>query len=178
MQTDVLFHFLDEKTKEHCIRTQELSKETAKLLNPDEVFVMQVSIAARYHDIGKVYVPSQILQKPTQLSDEEFEFIKEHARNGFRIASEIFHDDICKMILYHHENEDGSGYYGKKSVYIPSGAQIIHVCDVYDALITKRSYHEPMEEQKVLDFINENKNRMFNEEVVEAFLDAKRQLNI
>ncbi len=173
MQTDVLLHVLDRNTREHCRRVQELSRKTAGVLYRDDVFAMQVSIAARYHDIGKVYVPVDILNKPGRLTEAEYDVIKKHAKSGFHIASEIFTRDICEMILYHHENEDGSGYYGKKSLLIPPGSQIIHVCDVYDALTTERPYHAPMDTGDALEYIRENAGKMFRPDVVEAFLKSR-----
>ena len=173
MQTDVLFHVLDEETKKHCLRTQEMSKDIARKIDLDDVFVMQITIAARYHDVGKVLIPKHIIAKPSSLTEKEYELIKEHARNGFRITSEIFHRDICEMILYHHENEDGSGYYGMDSFHIPLGAQIIHVCDVYDALTSKRPYHEPMEEKEALQYLKDNAGTLFNPDIVNAFLELK-----
>lgn len=171
MQTDVLFHILDDETKEHCIRTQKMCREIARLVYPNDVFVMQTTIAARYHDVGKVYIPKNILFKSSDLTPEEYACIKEHAKNGFRITSEIFHRDICEMILYHHENEDGSGYYGIKGIHIPLGAQIIHVCDVYDALTSKRPYHEPMEKEKALEYLKRNSGTLFAPDVVGVFLE-------
>lgn len=178
MQTDILFHLLDEDTKEHCIRTQNISKKCAQCLSSDDRFITQVSIAARYHDIGKLYVPSYILNKPSQLTDKEFEVVKEHAKKGYQIASEIFLPEISEMILFHHENEDGSGYYGKESFFIPKGAQIIHVCDVYDALVTNRTYHNALNEQEALEYIRQRTGTMFNPSVVNAFLELmQKQIN-
>ena len=95
------------------------------------------------------------------------------------MSAEIFNDELKNIIKYHHENEDGSGYYGKKSDEIPLGAKIIHVCDVYDALTSSRPYHKKRPKKEAIIYIKNNMDIMFDREIATVFIEkiAKRKRN-
>ena len=138
-------------------------------LNDDQMRVL--SISAILHDIGKIAVPEQILDKPGKLTDEEFNVVKKHPRAGADIISSIpSYDTILSGILYHHERWDGTGYPdGLTGENIPLFARIICVADVYDALTADRPYRGAWSQNKTMQFLEDQKDKMFDPELVEVF---------
>lgn len=141
-------------------------------LRDDEL--RKLSQAALLHDIGKTYVPIEILNKPGKLTDEEFEEIKKHPRYGYDMLKDNY--DVSSVtrisILSHHENEDGSGYpRSLTSEHIHLFAKIIHIADVYDALTTKRVYKDAMNPADALEYLMGNAGRLFDKELVTTFMD-------
>ena len=135
--------------------------------------------AAPLHDIGKIAIPDAILQKPGPLTEEEFAIIKTHSQVGAKLLDEIIEqagNDETLMIArdmahYHHERWDGKGYpSGLAGEEIPLCARIMAVADVYDALISMRSYKEPFSLEKAEQIIREGAGTQFDPIVVEAFL--------
>jgi len=131
-----------------------------------------VFVAAAMHDIGKIGVPSEILSKPGKLSNLEFAFIKEHARVGHDIISQIdFPWPIADIILQHHERLDGSGYpNGLKGSEIHLIARIIGVADTVDAMASHRPYRAALGIEKALEEIERLKGIKYDPDVVDACL--------
>ena len=171
MYSNILFENLKGYTVEHCKRTHNLSVRLARHLKLSKQEIKQIGTAALYHDIGKADVPKSVREKNGPLTESEMEEMKQHTAYGFLSSQPIFHKDIREMIKYHHENEDGSGYYKLSKDEIPLGAKIIHICDVYDALTSKRPYHKGMKKKDALKFIGEQRGYMFNEQIVDIFLE-------
>lgn len=138
-------------------------------LNDDQMRVL--SISAILHDIGKIAVPEQILDKPGKLTDEEFNVVKKHPRSGADIISSIpSYDTILAGILYHHERWDGTGYPdGLTGDNIPLFARIICIADVYDALTADRPYRGAWSQNQTMQFLDEQKGKMFDPELVDVF---------
>ncbi len=132
----------DPYTAGHQRRVAELSVAIAKDIGMDDHEIEGVRIAARIHDIGKLRMPSEILNKPGALRDSERALLREHAEAGFDIVQGIdFPWPIADMILQHHERTDGSGYpKGLSGDEILLGARIIAVADVVDAMSSHRPY--------------------------------------
>lgn len=153
-----------------------------------------LKIAAMLHDIGKVAITDAILKKNARLNDLEYDFMKLHTVYGYRffMNSTFKEDDMAAEItLNHHEKWDGSGYPGhipgvdrddldineihlgpgKKGEEIPLSARIVALADVYDALMSKRTYKDSWNEDKTLSYIESEKGKQFDPEVVEAFTD-------
>lgn len=132
-----------------------------------------LTISAILHDIGKIAVPEQILDKPGKLTDEEFAVVKKHSQAGADIISSIpSYETILPGILHHHERWDGTGYpagFGEKN--IPLFARIICIADVYDALTEDRPYRKAWGREDVLKFFEEQKLKMFDPELVDIFLN-------
>ncbi|MDO5154540.1 MAG: response regulator [Eubacteriales bacterium] len=129
--------------------------------------------AAIFHDFGKLLIASDILNKPARLTVEEFNIIKKHPELSLSLLKKRPKiSDECKMaVLYHHENEDGSGYPERlTSDEIPLFAKIIHVADVYDALTSKRPYKEPYTPSESIEYLMGGSNILFDEKVVRAFM--------
>jgi HD-GYP domain-containing protein (c-di-GMP phosphodiesterase class II) len=146
-----------------------------------------IRIAAMLHDLGKIAIADAILKKPGGLEQDEFAIMQFHTIYGARLFenpnSEL---DVlsAEIALNHHERWDGGGYPGKidniyrdqvqlgpgkKGEEIPLAARIVSLADVYDALVSKRSYKEPLSEEAALDFIREQAGRQFDPELVAAF---------
>lgn len=120
-----------------------------------------------YHDIGKIKIPIHILSKPDKLTEEEFEIIKLHTIYSLSLLDT---DDkrIREAILYHHENLDGSGYFGVKGVELNLYQKILHVADVFEALTSKRCYREAWTKEAAYEYMAANSDTMFDRNVVKA----------
>lgn len=133
---------LDHITKKHSENVANVTSRICEYLNCKKEFTLYATMCAYLHDIGKIFIPKEILFKDDELTDEEYEIIKKHTIYGYNLCMK---NPKLRMYaegaLYHHECLDGSGYpYGIKGNKIPLSAQIIHVADVYDALVNKRHY--------------------------------------
>lgn len=129
------------------------------------------------HDIGKVAVPDHILNKPGRLTPEEFELIKRHPLIGFNICSSMKSlSSALPCIRWHHEKPNGKGYPdGLKGADIPRVALIIAVADVYDALVSKRPYKEPMPETEALRILQEEADKGgLDAELVKVFINTQQ----
>jgi putative nucleotidyltransferase with HDIG domain len=136
----------DAYTHGHCERVAEYGLQVAKALGLDATAQTTVRLGAYLHDLGKVKVPHEILNKPGALTPAEFEVVKKHPEWGLELLQGIdFPWEIRPIIGLHHEKFDGSGYpHGLAGDAIPVEAQIICIVDVYDAMTTRRSYREAM----------------------------------
>ena len=124
------------------------------------------------HDIGKIGIPDNILNKPGKLTDEEFVIMKSHAQRGYDILKEIsIEPDLAIGAGYHHEKIDGTGYpnhlHGDQ---IPEFAQIIAVADMYDAMHSTRVYRKGMSVHKIAEEMKRVSGTQLNEEAVNAML--------
>jgi putative nucleotidyltransferase with HDIG domain len=136
----------DSYTFGHCERVAQYGMAVARAMKLDEVQLTTIRMGAYLHDLGKVRVPHEILNKPGALTPQEFEIIKQHPVWGIDLLATVeFPWDIKPIIRSHHERYDGTGYPdGLRGEAIPLGAQIICIVDVYDALTTTRSYREAL----------------------------------
>lgn len=133
----------DEYTYRHCINVALYSMLAAKWLCLDESSMKAVIQAGILHDIGKIKIPSEILNKKGKLTYEEYEIMKNHSIYGYNIlrSSSTVKDQVKKAVLFHHERMDGSGYpFGLRKDKIDLFSRIIAVADVYDAITTDRIY--------------------------------------
>lgn len=127
--------------------------------------------SALLHDYGKYYIPLNILLKPSKLTFEEMEKMKKHAYYGYRYANyKDFNKDIADCILCHHENYDGTGYYGLKGNQIPLCSRIIRIVDVYDALTSNRAYRQALNPTKALDIMEKEKSN-FDKDIYNLFIN-------
>ena len=145
----------DKYTHGHSNRVAEYSKRIASLAGKSKKECDEVYYAALLHDVGKIGVPNNIIQKEGRLSDEEFAEIKKHPVIGRQILSSISKSPYLSVgANYHHERYDGKGYpEGLKGNDIPDIARIIAVADAYDAMTSKRSYRDPIPQDKVREEI-------------------------
>ncbi len=141
--------------------------------------------AAPLHDIGKIAVSDSILQKPGRLAEEEFECMKTHTTAGGRIVRDVlgniedreYIEVASRMAASHHEKWNGSGYpMGLKEDEIPLCARIMAVADVFDALVSKRCYKEPMPADKAFDIISESDRAHFGPELARLFISIRSNI--
>lgn len=163
-------------TSHHNMRVANFARSIGEVLCFEDIETLH--IAARLHDIGKLAISNEIINKPGKLTPEEFEIIKEHPIAGFQIMDKIdFFKTIKYGVLYHHERYDGTGYpHGLKGDEIPMIAQIISVADVFDALASDRPYRVAFGYIESLDIIKENSSKMFNPIIVDAFVGIMEHL--
>ena len=131
-----------------------------------------VEVAGKLHDIGKIAIPYHILNKPGRLTHEEYEIIKKHPEEGYKIIKDTdFNQKIKEGIRYHHEWYDGTGYpLQLKGDAIPLIAQIIAIADVYDALTSDRPYRNGMSKAQAIEILLEGCGTQFNSELVHVFI--------
>lgn len=141
----------DQYTHGHSRRVAEYSKKIAQTCGKSEKECDEIYFAALLHDVGKIGIPDEIINKEGKLTAEEFAQIKRHPVIGKKILSSIQKLPYLSIgANYHHERYDGKGYpEGLKGEDIPAIARIIAVADAYDAMTSKRSYREPLPQQKV-----------------------------
>lgn len=129
----------------HAMCVSDLAGKLARELELPEETVQEVALAGMLHDIGKLKISRYIYgRKEDTMRIEETRYIRRHAQLGEQILrKEGFSDNVCNMVLYHHENFDGSGYpFNLRGEEIPLGARILRVCDVFSALISNRPYRK------------------------------------
>lgn len=167
-------------THAHIERVARIAEKTARLLGLSEVRSQHVHDAARFHDIGKIAVDEQILDKPGSLTPEEYDEVKKHAPFGAAILEEMPDcRHLADWIRSHHERPDGNGYpHGLRGNQIPIEARIIAVADAYDAMTggydggEPRPYRKPMSPKAALEELDRGSGSQFDPEVVAAFRRA------
>ncbi|WP_050608121.1 HD-GYP domain-containing protein [Clostridium niameyense] len=151
-----------------CIMTAFLGMSSG--LN--ELELKEISIGAILHDIGKIKIPNNIINKKGKLTDEEFEEIKKHPIYGreMLVKNLAISNNIIKIVEQHHERIDGNGYpYGLKGSQICKNAKIVCICDVYDAVSNDRCYRKKFTPNDAYELILSGSGVMFDEELVRNF---------
>jgi len=163
---------VDSDTEEHVKRTQAMGYELGKRLNLTDVELSDLALLCLLHDIGKVAIPLNILNKPGKLSDDEWVVMKSHTNKGYQIArssKELV--NIADMILHHHEKWDGTGYPdGLSKESIPLLSRIISVVDSYDAMVSDRAYRKGMSIDKAISELKRCSGAQFDPNIVTVFV--------
>jgi putative two-component system response regulator len=151
------------------------SRYIADRIGLDDDHCERIRLASTVHDIGKLDVPTRILDKPGQLTNDEYEVVKRHAMVGYLMltgkGSEVL-DLAARIALTHHEHWDGSGYPQKlASECIPIEGRIAAVADVFDALTTRRCYKEPFTVHWSVEIMREGRGRHFDPVVLDTFFE-------
>lgn len=162
----------DAYTAQHARDVVDLSERVARRLGLDERDVRDVHYAAILHDIGKIAVPSDILRKPSGLTDEEFETIKTHSDVGGRLLERIpFTRSVAPLVRAIHERFDGGGYPDQLvGGSIPMGARIVGACDAFDAMVSDRPYRKGMPYEAALTELRRCSGTQFDPQVVDALI--------
>ena len=149
---------LDVFTRKHCENVASLTCRLCEQLHCNRGFTEYCTICAYLHDIGKLFIPPEILQKPGKLTDEEYEIMKTHTTLGYKMCMEDLKlRPYAAGPLYHHEALNGTGYpQGLTKKDIPYEGQIIRVADEYDAIVSKRQYKSHIGISDTLKILIEN----------------------
>ena len=169
----------DRYTHGHIRRVQAYAAEVASLLGiEDEKELLAIRAGALLHDIGKIAIPEYILNKPTVLTETEYEKMKIHPVVGANMLSSIeFPYPLLPMVKWHHERWDGNGYPdGLKGDEIPLNARILALVDCYDALTTNRPYRSPMERDQIVQFFKRESGRSYDPKVVQTLIDHLEEI--
>lgn len=168
----------DQITHGHIRRVQEYSVALARQMGVnDENLIKAIEAASLLHDMGKLAVPENILNKPGKLTSAEFEVMKTHASVGADILAAIeFPYPVVPIVRHHHENWDGSGYPDRLTgTDIPIGARILSVVDCFDALTSDRPYRGKLSESDAIAILEARRGTMYDPLVVDVFIDMQRQ---
>ena len=162
----------DEYTRGHSRRVSEYAAAIAAQMNLSEKEVNDIKAIGLLHDIGKIGIPDAVLNKPSRLTNEEYQLMKNHTVIGAEILKDInIIENLDVGTKYHHERYDGRGYPdGLKGEEIPLIARIIAVADAYDAMTSNRVYRKRLEKEVVLDELRNGRGTQWDTECVNALL--------
>lgn len=163
---------IDRSTDNHSRRVAARAIEVGRYLKlaPDDLETLRV--AAYLHDIGKVEVSADVLQKAASLTAEERAEIERHVDYGEHLLQRLggLLERVVPLVLYHHERWDGRGYKGLVGNQIPLGARIIAVCDTYDAIVADRPYRSSRSHEEAMRILRDGRDHQFDRRVVDAFV--------
>ena len=165
----------DHYTYNHSNRVAALSKSIAEALNVTGKTLKEIEDAAKIHDIGKIGIEKNILNKEGDLTFDEYEEVKKHTSIGVRIVQEIkFLEDAVPVIKHHHERYDGEGYpEGVRGDDIPLSARIVVVADAIDAMMSARPYRSALPMDKVRQELSDNAGTQFDPGIVNIIMEGK-----
>ena len=167
----------DVHTQGHCERVADLAGALAAKTGFDESSLFWFRVGALLHDVGKLIVPAEVLNKPDELSPEEWALIRQHPAAGVELLAEVeFPWDVTPMVRSHHERWDGQGYPdGLAGEAIPLAARILCIADVYDALTTQRSYKRPFSHIEAMEIMRRQSGRQFDPQLFAKFEELVRR---
>ena len=162
----------DSYTALHSQNVQTVAMKLARAMKLDDTEMFELSYAAILHDIGKVHIPNEILNKPTRLTDDEYETIKAHSVYSYAMLSGFATlDNIRRAVRYHHERWDGKGYPdGLTGLQTPLIARIIAVADTYDAMTSTRPYRKALTHEYAMSEIARVAGSQLDPDIVDVFL--------
>jgi HD-GYP domain-containing protein (c-di-GMP phosphodiesterase class II) len=166
----------DECTGGHLFRVSRYGMLLTGIVAPEHAGDPQFEFGFLLHDVGKLMVPDEVLNKPGALTDAEWEVMRAHPENGRSILEGIdFLEGAREIVLSHHERWDGQGYpHGLREMEIPLGARIFPLCDAFDAMTSDRPYRRALSLHKALDEVCNGDGTQFWSEAVDAFMSVPR----
>ncbi len=162
----------DRETEGHTQRVTEMTVRLARNLGCTDEEIVHIRRGALLHDMGKMGIPDEILQKPGPLTEQEWEVMRRHPQYAYQMLSPISYLNQALIIpYYHHERWDGSGYpHGLKGEEIPLFARLFAIVDVWDALSSDRPYRKRMPPKDVIEYLQQESGKLFDAYIVEKFL--------
>lgn len=162
----------DPYTHGHSRRVTEYALTIGKALKLSEDELEHLRYACLLHDIGKVSVPEEIINKPGRLTENEYQLVKQHVKVGVDIIKQLeFLEAVSPAIRYHHERVNGKGYpYGVKQSDLPLFARIIAVADGFDAMTSERPYRGPLSKDEAIEELKKYASSQFDPHIVEIFV--------
>lgn len=165
----------DPYTYGHSRRVERLANRTGLVLGLNLRDLQDLREAASIHDVGKIYVPDEILLKRGSLTDDEYSAIKAHSVMGAEMVAFLGRPAVTDTVRFHHERWDGKGYPdGVSADEIPLSARIVGTADAYDAMTSMRAYRGSLGHKRAVEILVEEKDKQFDAAVVVAFLSALR----
>ncbi|MEM1988804.1 MAG: HD domain-containing phosphohydrolase [Candidatus Woesearchaeota archaeon] len=180
--------YYTQDTQEHIERMRNYAETFCKILHiKNEAYFVGIKLGAMLHDIGKFRIDPRVLNKPSRLTKEEFEYIKMHVNYGIEMLTpfeeyiskidkqsfkKTLYNIVRNIILYHHENYDGTGYLGLEKIQIPFEARFVHIIDVYDALTHKRVYKDKYSQDEALEIMLNEKEK-YDPFLLKIFIENK-----
>lgn len=173
---DTIINTLNEKNKreeQHSVRVANLCELMGKNIGVPKRKIQELKNAGLLHDIGKIAIEENILNKPGRLTEDEYNEIKRHPEIGYRILSTVNEmSEIAKYVLSHHEMWNGEGYpKGIKDIDIPFESRIISIVDAYDAMTSERPYRKALSEEFAIEELKRNSGIQFDPELVNLFIE-------
>jgi diguanylate cyclase (GGDEF)-like protein len=161
----------DRYTYGHSERVMEMAKKFAEIIGLDEQQTKDIIFGSLLHDIGKIEISREVLNKPTKLNDLEWQMTKQHPQWGADIIRPLKSlKGSLDIVLYHHENYNGTGYpKGLKGEEIPFGARLLRIIDSYDALTSHRPYKEAMSQEQAIEELQKYSGIHYDPEMLEKF---------
>lgn len=175
-----LIYLYDRDTGLHIKRIKLYSKVIAIELNYSKEFISEIELTSSLHDIGKIFISKNILNKKGKLTEKEFKIMKKHSLYGKYILNYLGFGNVAKNIAEsHHEYFNGNGYPNNlKGEEIPIEARIVSLADVYDALRQKRCYKEAFSHEKTVNILKSLSGEQFDKKVVDSFLKNQYEFKI
>ena len=165
-------HSINDSVYAHCVNVALISRMIGRWLRFEQQDLNVLTCCGLLHDIGKLAIPDEILNKPGKLTEEEFKIIKSHPTLGFQmLVKQNIDPRIKQAVLLHHERYDGSGYpSGIQKEQLPDFAMIIAIADVYDAMTASRSYREPLCAFQVIENFERDGYQKYQTKYIHTFL--------
>jgi len=162
----------DKETEGHTQRVTTKTEELARALGYTEDEITHIRRGALLHDMGKMGIPDEILQKPGPLTDDEWVIMRRHPEMAYQMLSPIkYLKEAITIPYYHHERWNGSGYPHKlKGDDIPLQARMFAVVDVWDALSSDRPYRKKMHPREVVEYLRKEAGNLFDPQVIDKFI--------
>ncbi len=173
---------VETRVSKHQKKVAEISEALAEYLELNLKEKLSLRAASKLHDVGKICVPSEILNKPGSLTKLEYEIAQFHSFIGYKVISKIrVMEEAARIVLQHHERIDGSGYpLGLKGNKIDMGARILAVADVLEAMTSSQPYRFSHDIKKTLEELLKGKGKQYDPDVVDACIELfeKKNLNL
>lgn len=162
---------IKDELKNHMLRVCKYAELLSDLMCLDKDKINQIKIGALLHDLGKKLIDENILNKPSKLTLDEFDIMKNHCKLGLKILRKKDENFIVEnIILFHHEKWDGTGYpFGIKERTIPIEARIVSIVDCYDALTSDRIYKNKISHEKALEILKKESGISFDPDIISMF---------
>ena len=176
---DNFYSYNGNETITHFKRVGKLSGFLAKKYTGSQKFANKIEFYSSLHDIGKIGIPDEVLEKSGKLTMDEFEVIKNHTSIGKKLIEKLNLGSVCENIVaYHHEKWNGKGYHGLENYEIPLEARIVAIADVYDALREKRCYKPSFSHEEAKKIILCEKGSHFDPDLVDVFLENENDFKL
>lgn len=163
----------NEREKIHLEKVSQICKEIGEAMDLDYSTIKDLEIAGLMHDIGKVAIDDNIINKPGPLTDDEYEAVKGHSESGYQILKSVSaYSSLAEMVLYHHERWDGKGYpSGLYKEDIPLESRIIAIADAYESMSSDRPYRKALSRDEIISELRSNAGTQFDPNIVELFIE-------